>query len=640
MVSETINLNKPDYFGNGFTHKIITAGQAEQDSRQPILFGDLLQTHGSNPNFINLNANAYQLALNAVMAQEVIQLRSGHKEFTFFTHGNDEYQIRGGYLTQATTTNYLRSMAARGGRDGMMIFVAPTGAGKSTIVNRLKVGLADYINNQNDIFCISDCLVHENPFHLIPKPDRELFKSKTGIEITGSLCPDCQIKLESDEIGFNPLKMKVERLRFNPDVSRGIGVIEPRLSHFYDLESQHALNSIVLGSNRGILEFPEFCKIYPEYYNFLSDFLRGRFYRIRNKSYQLDNVIIGHTTLDEWEEFIENPERNSLRERIQVIYIPYMTSRNDEVAVYEKQLGLSKAGAPHMPPDTLKYIATIPILSRFESSVGPTAKQKLEYYDGSDIEGYTQSQRKEIEKEASERKEGFTGISPPTMMEFLSHIVIENPDCFSPTKALTGIKHMIEQVPKFVFPKKSQWVGFVEQTIDDFNRYIQQLIIQAYRDNFQSAYETHKASYLEYLEWSKDGIPLDKYIKGEPPIIDYNYMIEIEKLSMDKKPEDVVLDTEIFKFRDMVLRSTTKEGGKFVFVMPSELDRGLKLKTMKTAEDIEDILAALTPDEKQKKILTTVAEHLIANYGFCVICAPESIRYVGNQIRRARRAKS
>lgn len=140
------------------------------------------------------------------------------RKYVFFK--NDFYGIDKVIMKIA---NYFKSAAMKGEEARQILYlVGPVGAGKSSIVESLKMAL----ESCEEIYALKGCPMHEEPLHLIPKHLRSKFGDMLGIKIEGDLCPVCKYRL-LHEFNGKYENFPVEKVGFSIRSRKGIGVVPP-----------------------------------------------------------------------------------------------------------------------------------------------------------------------------------------------------------------------------------------------------------------------------------------------------------------------------------------------------------------------------------------------------------------------------
>ncbi|HLB79106.1 MAG TPA: hypothetical protein VJJ77_01260, partial [Dongiaceae bacterium] len=119
--------------------------------------------------------------------------------------------------------HYFHAAALKGEESRQVLYLmGPVGAGKSSLVERLKEGL----EAADPIYVIDGCPIHEEPLHLIPRRLRREFEKMLDATIEGELCPVCRYRLEH-EFGGRYEQMPITTMTFSKNDRRGIAVVPP-----------------------------------------------------------------------------------------------------------------------------------------------------------------------------------------------------------------------------------------------------------------------------------------------------------------------------------------------------------------------------------------------------------------------------
>ena len=180
----------------------------------------------------------------------------------------------------AQIVRYLHSAALNGEEARQVLYMmGPVGAGKSSIVEKLKSAL----EHCDPVYAIEGCPMAEEPLHLLPSQLREEFEKMLGTKIEGQLCPICRHRLDHEFDGHYE-NVPVVTVPFSKHRRRGIGVVPP-------VDPNNQDTSVLIGSediskldtysendprvldlngafnvgNRGVVEFIEVFKNEVEY---------------------------------------------------------------------------------------------------------------------------------------------------------------------------------------------------------------------------------------------------------------------------------------------------------------------------------------------------------------------------------------
>ncbi len=332
--------------------------------------------------------------------------------------------------------NALKSAACEYGIEKRVLLLhGPVGSSKSTIARLLKQGLASYsAKDEGALYTLgwvdeenSDhvhwCPMNEEPLHLIPERFREDVTARLNencgeddfkVRIRGELDPFCRfmyqerlkkydgdwtrvvqdvrvkrvILSEKDRVGIGTFQPKDEK---NQDATELTGDINYRKIAEYGSDSDpRAFNfdGEFNVANRGIIEFVEVLKLDVA---FLYDLLgASQEHCIKPKKFaqtDIDEVIIGHTNEPEYRRLQSNEFMEALRDRTVKIDIPYVTTLEHEINIYEKDYNSKSVIGKHIAPHTIEMAAMWAILTRLEEPkhAGLSRLQKLKLYNGKSL---------------------------------------------------------------------------------------------------------------------------------------------------------------------------------------------------------------------------------------------------------------
>lgn len=590
--------------------------------------------------------NSAKLLELAIDPKNHTVLPSRFKKYHFFADRKDESAIHGSYPYLESIVRFVQSSAKMSNRSKMLLLVAPSGAGKSTIVNALTKGLEEYtLQSQEPIYAIDGCPINEHPLHLLSRDFKEELEKKYKISVSVELCPDCQLRLEQ-EYNHRRLDVKVRAIPFSRKLGRCISRIDAKETSYLDSYSWDIINKLYLSSNRGVLEFPEFCQHDKSYLGTLHDFIRGRTVQVNSKIYQLDTFLIGHTTLNEWEEFNKDSTHKALVERMDTVIIPFNTSVENEAAIYRKELLQSPHTQDiHISRHSLRMMAEVAIRTRLKehkpTQEGEKMKfqdlkieDKLKLYDGQDIEKYKQKDLPEIIEEAQKLKEGLNGLSPETMIQLARKIVAIAYDCLNPLVIPPELRKQLLMTITFNPIEKIKYYGPINETEKNFvQNTLIDLILQAFYDQFEDKCAIHFNEYLEHCEmYLNNTTKLDPLTK-EQIGADEKFLRGIEQTigisEVAKKEFRIKISSLPYSFQ--------KQGKEFTYKSDPKLKAAIQQIVIGTAEDPKRILSnlanGLLNDPKQIELVTKVKESLTsAKYDLCLHCVDPLMKRVGHSL--------
>src|SRR6202035_4619402 len=160
----------------------------------------------------------------------------------------------------------------------------------------------------------------------------------------------------------------------------------------------------------------------------------------------LDETILAHTNLAEFNRFLQEKENEALLDRMVIIKVPYALSYRDEARIYQKLV----QGAPafrntHLDPHVLHLAAVFAILTRHSKPEreGMDLPKKVRIFAGEAVEGFSET---EVQRLKSESPDGaLSGGRPRFVINALPNASTRgNSRSLTSMKLLLAVKDAIE----------------------------------------------------------------------------------------------------------------------------------------------------------------------------------------------------
>jgi len=596
-----------------------------------------------------VHTNSAELIHNAITTPDPIVDESGIKEYPFFSQRQDGLAVLGCEWAIEKIAAFFARAEQSGGKETILVLVGPSGGGKSNIVDAITKGMEDF-TREHPLDTIQGCPINESPLNLLDKEAREKAK-EYGIKVEGKLCPHCEDNLE--KAGNNPFALDVKPAVLSASRGIGIGELDPQLTRGEDAASKNRINKVILSSGGGILEIPELYRHPDEFLMTLNDLARGRTWQTEDGIFNIDVQIVAHTTYEEWQGLCADRRLQSLVNRTEVVFLPYILSTKDEREIYEKFLGKSrikthKEGEQeesiHISKKTLEFLAEVAVRSRLlESTSGITKDQKVKLYNGEKVDGYNM---REIQEEGArgKEKEGITVGVSPEFMRVKINVLLERAkkNCLNPITALTELHALVKEEP---FEERSVLEPQIMKVREQAEEWLKETIEKAFRGKHEEACQKIWEEYIENLDlYFLEKTKTDPHTKEEIGP-DIKLMREIEKIAFpeitsyteirrqygDKTESVYLLDsyrTEIFR-----TYGNNNKGDKPNSVR--EVDEAILKIVTGSSEAPAEILSAInnpsTLSPEQTKRLNEVNDILIENHGFCSCCSKDLITYAAKR---------
>lgn len=386
-------------------------------------------------------------------------------------------------------------------------------------------------------------------------------------------------------------------------------------------------------ANRGMMEFVELLKTDEKFLYVLltlsqeQNIKTGRFSMI-----YADEVVVSHTNEHEYAAFVGNKKSEALQDRIILAKVPYNLRVSDEVKIYEKLLKQSSLQNVHIAPATLRIASIFAVLTRLEASkkAGMSLMKKLKLYDGEDIEDFKQKDIKELQDEAV--REGMDGISPRYVINRLSNALIKhNVTCINPIDALRALRDGLDQHTSITREERERYLNFIHEARKEYDDMARKEVQRAFVYSYEESAHTLLNNYLDNVEAYSNKTKMHDPITDEEMDPDEQLMRSIEE-------QIGVTENAKRSFREEILiriSSLARKGLTFDYTSHERLKEAIERKLFADLRDVVKITtSARTPDKEQLRKINEVVNRLMAEHGYCHVCANEILRYTGSLLNR------
>ncbi|WP_461206374.1 serine protein kinase [Clostridium sp. DL1XJH146] len=544
--------------------------------------------------------------------------------------------------------NYFHSAAMQGEESRQVLYlVGPVGAGKSSLVEKLKISLEEC----EPIYQIKGCPMREDPLHLIPKHLRSEFEDELGIKIEGDLCPVCRYRLKEEYKGQYEV-IPVEKVDFSIRSRKGIGVVPPVdpnnqdtsvLNGSIDISKMDlyaeddprilSLNGAFNVGNRGLVEFIEVFKNDVEYLHTIITATQEKSIPSPGKNAMIyfDGVIVAHSNEAEWEKFKSDHTNEAILDRIVKVEVPYCLELDEEAKIYNKIINRSNFRA-HMAPHTIEVAAMFAILSRLSPSNKVDPLTKLKIYNGEDIveKGTTKSINiVELKEEATAYREGMSGISTRFIIKAIDE-ALSNSDynCINPLSIMESIIKSVKDMD-IQDDIKKKYLGFVQNTIrKEYNKKLEKEITKAFIQSFREQAESLFDNYLDNAEAFVNKSKLKDRSTGEDLEPDEKFMRSIEEQIGIPENSANGFRTDVTSYMFYLIRN----GGKLDYCSYEPLKEAIEGKLTASVKDLSRIITkSRVRDKEQNKKYNSMVEEMKAN-GYCDHCCDVILKYAANNL--------
>ena len=611
-------------------------------------FTEYLEMVREDPSVSRLS---HRLIYDAILDEGVEESPFGDPIYTLFKdkiYGQDEGLRR--------IIEYFGSASRRLEiRKRILLLLGPPASGKSSVVALIKDALERYTRTEvGTVYAIKGCPMQEEPLHLIPDQLRPDLLKESGIHVEGHLCPRCRYELATKYKG-DIAKMPVARVVFSEQAAVGIG--------YYVAQSASADDaSLLVGSidedelrgerlevagkafrldgefnvaNRGLIEFVEIFKADQHLLTTLLGLAQEQLVKMeRFGSVYADEAIIAHSNEGDYTKFMADQFSEALRDRIIAVQVPYNLQVKDEVQIYTKMIEESGLEGVHLPPLTLTTMSVFAILSRLTPPPKGRAIKLLDIlrlYDDQVLPRFSPNDVAVLKRR--DPNEGMSGISPRYVMNRLSRVAnTPHLRCISPLRAIDSLWRGLSENIALDESDHKKWMRFVEDTIDEYGKRAVREVQRAFEERFEHTADQLLNDYLTEVE---------TYLSGEAAAVmsrrskEPDMMREIEKHAgvkereRDRFREEIHLFFSILKGRDV----------KYDYSTEPRMKAAIESRLFPSQRHMERTLSRPRFARQQVEWARkrgAIFNRMMQDYGYCDICANDTIDYVVHILRGGR----
>ena len=531
----------------------------------------------------------------------------------------------------------------------LLLLLGPPSGGKSTLAILLKRGLEEYSRtDEGALYAIKGSPLRESPLNVIPTSLRSEFRDAYGVSISGEISPWARDYIDRECEG-DYLRMPVERIFLSEAARCGIGTYaphDPSTADIADLVGSVDLSKVahvgdegdprawswsgaVYAASRGVLEMIEILKVKREFLYLLLTMTQEKNVKVaRFPLIYLDETILAHTNLAEFNRFLQEKENEALLDRMVIIKVPYALSYKDEARIYKKLV----YGAPafrntHLDPHVLHLAAVFAILTRQlkPEREGLDLPKKVRLFAGEAVEGFSDTEAARLRNESPD--EGLSGISPRFVINALSTAITRgNSHSLTSMELLLALKDAIESDARIDGKQKKLWFDHLVTARKEFyNRWVKEDVHRALFASFQDEAQQLLEKYLDEIEASLDQRKVTDPMTGENRAPDERFMRSVEeKIKVSESGKQ--------SFRQEVIRKAMvafKAGEKFRLASHARVREAIEQYLFEERRDVLRLVTSTTrPDDEARKKISVVQERLVSEYGYDEHSAQEALNYV------------
>ena len=635
-----------------FKEFILTDRESRNKEKFEGTFIDYLELVKANPDIAQLS---HKRLYERIMSEGVEVLKGDENPKIRKIYGNETIKRYGFFKDDffgidkvlMKLVNYLHSASMKGEEARQVLYlVGPVGAGKSSLVEALKLALVSC----EPIYSIKGCPMHEEPLHLVPNHLRGKFNEMLGTQIEGDLCPVCKYRL-IHEFNGEYENVPVERKNFSIRSRKGIGVVPPVdpnnqdtsiLTGSIDISKMDmypeddprifSLNGAFNVGNRGLVEFIEVFKNDVEYLHTIITATQEKSIPSPGKGSMIyfDGLIVAHSNEAEWEKFKSDHTNEAILDRIVKIEVPYCLELDEEVKIYEKILKKSNFKA-HIAPHTIEIAAMFAILSRLSPSAKVDPMTKLKLYNGEDIVEKGTTKRIDIQelREEAGTYEGMKGISTRFIVKAIDNALsISEYDCINPLSIMESIIKSIKEMDASAEDKK-KYLGFIQYTIKkEYNKVLEKEITKAFIHSFREQAESLFNNYIDNAEAFVNKTKIKDTSTGEELNPDEDFMRNIEEQIGVSEASSKGFRADVTSYMFYLVRN----GMKIDYTSYEPLKEAIEKKLMASVKDLSRIITKTrVRDKEQNEKYDAMVEEMKKN-GYCLHCCDVILKYAANNL--------
>jgi serine protein kinase len=547
--------------------------------------------------------------------------------------------------TLAQIARYFHSAALQGEECRQVLYLmGPVGAGKSSIVEKLKRGLETVA----PVYAIEGCPMAEEPLHLIPRHLREEFEKMLDVRIEGQLCPVCRYRLEEEYQGRYE-EVPINTVAFSKHRRRGVGVVPPvdpnnqdtsvligsedisKLDRYSEGDPRVLeLNGAFNVGNRGLVEFIEVFKNEVEYLHTMITATQEKFVPApgRHGTVYVDTVIVAHSNEAEWQQFRGDHTNEAILDRIVAVKVPYNLRLSEEVKIYQKMLKNSNFRA-HIAPHTLEVASMFAILSRLAPTSKADPLTKVRLYDGEEVVQKGKTSKISVsELQEETRDEGMFGISTRFIMKALDNALAESPDGINPINVREALISEVKTAD-FSDDTRKAYLEILQDTLHKhYLELLEKEITKAFVYSFEEQAESLFQNYLDHAEAYVNKTQVKDGDTGEGLEPDEEFLKSIEE-------HIAIVGSACDGFRQEVMAylwACSRRDEKVTHRSYEPLKEAIEKKLMGSVRDLTRIVTkSRTRDEEQRNKYDDLVKSLLER-GYNEYSAEVVLKYAANNL--------
>src|SRR5919201_1555593 len=224
------------------------------------------------------------------------------------------------------------------------------------------------------------------------------------------------------------------------------------------------------------------------------------------------------------------------------------------------------------------------------------------------------------------------GISPRYVVNPLSNALVrDNAACVNPIDALRALRDGLEQHTSITREERERLLDLIAEVRREYDEVAKREVQKAFVYSYEESAKTLLNNYLDNVEAFCNKARLRDPVTDEEAEPDERLMRAIEE-------QIGVTETAKKAFREEILirlSALARRGGRVEETNHQRRRGAVEKKLFADLRDVVKITTSTkTPDAEQLKRINEVVDRLVAEQGYCAVCANELLKYVGSLLAR------
>ena len=339
-------------------------------------------------------------------------------------------------------------------------------------------------------------------------------------------------------------------------------------------------------------------------------------------SVSADEVVIGHSSVDEYDTFLSNSQAEALLDRLIVVRIPYLLQVTEEVKIHRKLLAGSLDGGVHVAPLSLPVAAALSVLTRLAPvprSGGlrrPRLLDKLKMYDGLVLPPYTSADVDRLQDE--DLHEGLSGMSPRYVVNRLADVLAQETTCLRPLDVLNSLAEGLEEWAGLRPGERKRLPSLLKEAL---NYYRELAVRQVRRATVEDLHVQAGELFEAYIVNARIYLEPQEGEESQPP--DERLLRRVERAIEVKDGESAEFRRQAIGDHDQLLEQGQTPTYSFIPALGWAIEELLLPGLSETRHAMSAVAADPEADQKRAE----VEGRLVEEYGYCEVCARDIYKF-------------